>query len=404
MFTNALLSIVLGVLGVFQCNAADLKSHITGGAQPMMSYADRGYWLLYDGRDRSDWDSGSCYIGEPWLEFYFDAMYEFSQISILNRGESCCYERTNGVEVKVCKGSGGANCESCGTIENAGQGDWINLDCPSGEVGDVVRLEESDGDLINLCEINVKGERVSDLATDLTSQITGGDQSGVLASYTDHTKMYDGGITALYSDKSCFNAGYDVGPPFWGEVSFDKDYYFTTLSALNRKDECCGDRGNEVLFEVCKDNDCTVCGKYGEAPAGQWISVQCPENTVGDTIRFTKDTSDGITINICEVKIWGSETPILSSGKQDSGLEPIDSNSYSDCDADCDDYHRHCDDITSKKALDEEGEDFFNGHERSCEDAYISSRCPRTCSLCSPCIDSLEEKVDDMVDLLNQLV
>jgi hypothetical protein len=239
---------------------------------------------------------------------------------------------------------------------------------------------------------------VAELASNLNDKINGGDQKDVMQN--DYTHLYDGNANPNWSAGGCYHS---ATSPAWVEVHFDASYYFTTLSILNRGD-CCSDRANGLVFKVCEGSggdSCTICGSIGIAPNGQWLSVQCPVETEGNVVRF--ELEDNV-INLCEVSIHGSTSPIDGSSNSGSDLEPIDSNNYSDCDHDCDDYHRHCDDLQSDSALDEEGEEFFQGHERSCDDAYISSRCPRSCGLCVACGETIDERLDDVVERLNDMI
>jgi hypothetical protein len=377
-----------------------------GDEKDVWNNEDWHFNRLYDGALSTNvWDD-SCYHSgtlNGWVEIYMDDTYQITEVSILNRAD-CCATRAATLKAFVCHGAGGHDCVSCGKYAAGTSGAWLTVNCPDNANGDTLRFTNSDW--IQICEVRVEGKD-----TDFDNsqgraypKITGGDEDGTWSNKDWHyNRIYDNRLSTNVWDDSCYHSSLNKNA--WVEIYLDDVYEIVWVSVLNRGD-CCSARAITQVVKVCigpGGGDCMTCGTQNEGPVGDWTKVKCPENTIGDTIRWENND----WIQICEAEFKALETDYVRPLSQLSySGEPV---TYEDADCDplCDDFHRFCDDLAAgskPQAQDDAEQAILDEHEFSCSADFYDSRCPKTCESCKKCEYAMSEHLEDLTDAFNDLI
>jgi hypothetical protein len=262
---------------------------------------------VFDGIVRTELNALGCYHSAESNGDSIDLQIApaiVNSVRILNRGD-CCWERLLGAEVSVCE-KFQTSCLSCGVINYAPAGDWIDMPCKlDSTLHTYLHIEAAaDGDhYLQICEVEIYGVYLAELP-DLPVKlpITGGSESSQLKSEWSYLKAYDENLSTDVEDNGCYHSAGTTND--W--VMLDVDPAFiTTVKLLNRED-CCGDRLNGASVFVCEaTNACRLCDNPIATVAGQpWVTVSC--DIPGSSVKVQAASLGDHYLTICEAEIYGT--------------------------------------------------------------------------------------------------
>lgn len=209
--------------------------------------------------------------------------------------------------VHVC--TGGSQCKKCNVAQKDGTGEWASSECPPGTQGDSVKITQQGAENLQLCEIEVKGKG-------LVGQIHVDEISGTTRREPDTNHFADiqtlvNGETKESTSMYCYQAGEHEEPWVKAEIPNSKvteirifPYWFYPWPEHVQKVE-------NFIFEVCTgDSNCVKCGSAPNTDNDKWTSSKCPDNTKGDTVKFTINKKTGQdNLRFCEMQIMGIVLP-----------------------------------------------------------------------------------------------
>jgi hypothetical protein len=263
---------------------------------------------VIDGEPGTNQDSLSCFASdEPsadWLKLKF-APAIVNTIRLLSRAD-CCWEELLGAEVSVCESED--VCTRCGIVDYTSAGQWVDVPCDvDTTLHTYVQIKASSDSAtqhyLYICEAEILGVNLNQLPELPTKlEITGGESSSLYGPEYSYENLYDGNLSTLMFENSCFHSGSPTSD--WVELNVSPAM-IDTVKLLNRQD-CCEERLNEAIVFVCEaTNSCRLCEEPVEITPGQpWLTVMC--KIPGNRIKIQAASQGDHYINLCEVEIYGT--------------------------------------------------------------------------------------------------
>ncbi|XP_046550687.1 uncharacterized protein LOC124260418 [Haliotis rubra] len=283
-----------------------------------------------DGLPNTDWESGSCFAvaegdDHPWWQVDLEAYSEVFEVAVTSRSD-CCPETLHDFTLEVFRKnpatSTGAGSALCGIYNGAvtEPGKTASVKCIGSVRGRYVRLrgtKDSEGDLLQFCEVKVFGSIITDGKYNLArgKPATASSVIGPLPRVAT-----DGLPNTDWGSGSCFAVAEGDDHPWW---QVDLEAYSEVFEvAVTSRSDCCPERLHDFTLEVFRKNPATstgagsaLCGIYNGAVTepGKTASVKCIGSVRGRYVRLrgTKD-GEGDILQFCEVKVFGS---IFADGK-----------------------------------------------------------------------------------------
>jgi hypothetical protein len=242
-----------------------------------------------------------CFLseGNGFASVTLDATFEITKVYALNRGDTS--ESILGrTEVEICTDFTVQSCVYCGKFPETILFGYGSVDCPEDATGDTIKF--SSESWLHIVEVYFEGNEAESLPTDLVWA------KDVYSSYYLNLQHWDASTLGpdkmvdgiLLSNKMMGAQG------SYASVTFESVYDIDSVVILNRDDYTSG-RTKTTLVEVCSDftaTSCESCGLFPDVLRGEYASVECPDGTSGDTIKF----SNTDYLEIAEVFFHGRNT------------------------------------------------------------------------------------------------
>jgi hypothetical protein len=228
-----------------------------------------------------------CFIGNPnsYASITLSDTYDFKGVIVVNRGDGG-ETRLAKTEVNICTDFTASKCVSCGYFPETGRFAYGRVDCPDSAVGSTIKFTSVDyiqgvEVLFEAKSSNTQPEELKPASDYYTSLFTNGQYSTV-ANYGPQ-KMIDGVWGLAGTDSFIGN------PNSVAHITLDAMYNIKAVVALNRGDSA-ATRMALTKVEICEDivgSNCVSCGNFPDTGLAHWGRVECPNDAVGDTIKFS---------------------------------------------------------------------------------------------------------------------
>ncbi|KAL1272083.1 hypothetical protein QQF64_031099 [Cirrhinus molitorella] len=241
---------------------------------------------------------------DPWWSVDLLNEYHVEKVAITNRDDIKAYQRINGAVVRV--GNFPNNIYSnpiCATITTIPLGATVSYSCEM--VGRYVIVHiPGDEKILSLCEVNVYGQLMGNLASNgtVTQSSTSGDWFA--------EKAIDGNRGLQRLRIGCSSTLTETNP--WWRLDLSHVYRISRVVITNRND-CCVEQMNGAEIRIGNSlenngNDNPLCAVIPAIPGGEAYSYSCGEMDGRYVNLFIP--GDMKTLTLCEVEVFG-EGPVF---------------------------------------------------------------------------------------------
>ncbi|KAL0961811.1 hypothetical protein UPYG_G00332000 [Umbra pygmaea] len=260
-----------------------------------------------DGDKGSHDHSGSCTHTEkennPWWRVNLKTLYTVRAVSITNRRD-CCPERLDGAEIRIGNSLENNNNTRCAFISHIPAGETRFFQCDEMEGRYVVVVIPGRGKILTLCEVDIYGTIVANLALKGVAV-----QSSLFESCIA-SRAIDGDRQTFHPH--CTHTQIETNP--WWRVDLRDVYRVRSVSITNREDY--GPErldGAEIRIGNSLENNGIMnprCAVISHIPGGETGYYQCDEMEGRYVVVVIPGTAKILTL--CEVDVYGSRSVNLA--------------------------------------------------------------------------------------------
>ncbi|XP_063690821.1 uncharacterized protein LOC134823326 [Bolinopsis microptera] len=256
-----------------------------------------------DGNTANSWTQNSCThtkaSGTAWWVVNLGALYKVHKVVIYNRMD-CCGDRLDGAQVEAFSGSNFV--KQCGQIDYQSGKDSYTIECGD-TIADLIKIIQTSGDALTLCEVETYGEKV----TFSKYQLIDSDDRQASQSSTgwggNAARAIDGNTANSWTQNSCTHT--KASGTAWWKVNLGVLYKVHKVVIYNRMD-CCGDRLDGAQVQAFHGSSLVkICGRIDYQSGKLSYTIECRHNgdTIADMIKIIQ--TSGKKLTLCEVETYG---------------------------------------------------------------------------------------------------